>query len=638
MNASSPVLAVSNLSVGYRRRNQIIPAVHDVSFAIAPGGRMGLVGESGSGKTTVTMAVLRYLPRNAVVTGGSIELDGEDLLSMGEARLGRLRGRKIAAVYQDPGSSLNPTMTIGRQVGEVFRKHFDMDRHEADRATAEALGRVQLPSPERIATRYPHQLSGGQQQRVMIAMALSTNPALLLLDEPTTGLDATVEAAVIELVEELAKELGTALLMVSHNLPLVRYLCDETIVMKSGRLVEAGPTGQLLSTPRHPYTQALVACVPTRAHRKLSNALRAEGQPERPNGSRRAAQLERALAASDPVLEITDLVKDYETPDGMVHAVRGVSLTMRRGEVLAVVGESGSGKSTLARCVVGLESFTHGSVVIDGKSMPANHRQRDRSAGTQRPTLVFQNPDTSLNPTKTARAVLRRSLRLAGTNTSAVEKIASETELRPEHLESKTRRLSGGLKQRVAIARASVGEPSIVVCDEPVSALDVSVQAAILNLLAHRQAETGVSYLFISHDLDVVHYIADSVAVMYMGDIVERGPAQAVFSGPHHPYTAALMSAATPIGDETRRERIKLMGPTPSAYEHIDGCVFASRCPVTLADGRCTRHVPPWREGPGGKSYKCHRTPQELHDLLGLSRSTLTPAAAELVAKEHQYE
>ncbi|RJQ85458.1 dipeptide ABC transporter ATP-binding protein [Amycolatopsis panacis] len=605
MNAA---LTVSGLTVGYSSRGRLTEAVTDIGFEIPAGGRVGLVGESGSGKTTVAMAILNYLPRNATILGGAIEFDGRNLLEVSTAELTAMRGRRIAAVYQDPGSSLNPTIPIGRQVGEVFELHLGMDRRESRQAAVAALDRVQLPSPERVATRYPHELSGGQQQRVMIAMALAASPSLLLLDEPTTGLDATVEAGVIELIEELSRDTGTALLMVSHNLPLVRHLCEDAVVMRAGRVVEAGPTATLLRTPGEEYTRGLVASVPTRSHRKFTNVVRAAGEAAREVPPRRLDEIAALADSEDIVLSIKDLVKKYDTNEGVVHAIRGVDLDMRRGEILAIVGESGSGKSTLAKCVVGLESFSSGSIVLDGTEMPRNHRRRDRSAAARRPTLVFQNPETSLNPTKTARAVLRQALRLGGEDPAKVDAIGAETQLTERHLDSKTRRLSGGLKQRVAIARASAGGPAIVVCDEPVSALDVSVQAGILNLLAQRQAEAGASYLFISHDLDVVHYLADSVAVMYMGEIVERGTAEAVFAAPHHPYTAALMSASV----SAEGERIRLQGQAPSAYRESAGCIFAGRCPVALDDGSCSTTTPPWREGPGEKQYRCHRTPEEL--------------------------
>lgn len=609
-------LKVSNLSVAYRSRGHLTEAVTDVNIEIAASGRVGLVGESGSGKTTVALAILRYLPRNAVVLSGSIEVAGTNLLALSPGELENIRGCGIAAVSQDPGSALNPTMTIGRQLGEMFERHFSMDRRESVKAAISALDRVQLPSPGQVAGRYPHQLSGGQQQRVMIAMALSANPSLLLLDEPTTGLDATVEAAVVELIQDLSKDTGTALLMVSHNLPLVQHLCESSVVMSSGKVVEAGPTRRLLTQPAHEYTQKLVGSVPTRRHHKIANPIRSGGPEFLLTPEPLSREATKDLPPHEVVLSINGLVKNYYTKHGTVHAIRGVDLEMRRGEVLAIVGESGSGKSTLARCVVGLEAFDNGSLVIDGTEMPRNHKRRNRSAGRRRPTLIFQNPESSLNPSKTARAVLRQALRLAGLDPATVDQVASDTQLDQRHLESRTRRLSGGLKQRVAIARASVGNPSIVVCDEAVSALDVSVQAGILNLLAKRQLSTEASYLFISHDLDVVHYLADSIAVMYMGEIVEHGTADGVFAAPQHPYTAALMSASLTIDSDEATERVKLSGPAPSAYAQATGCIFASRCPVTLDDGTCQTTEPPWRNGTNDQKYRCHRPAEDLLQLL----------------------
>ncbi|WP_432991932.1 dipeptide ABC transporter ATP-binding protein [Dactylosporangium sp. CA-233914] len=654
-------LEIEGLTLGYRSRGRLRLALEDVSLRIGAGEKVGLVGESGSGKTTVAMATLRYLPRNAEILSGSVRVGGRDVLAADKRELRELRGRHLAAVYQDPGSALNPTMTIGRQVAEVFWQHMGKTRGEAQREAIQALERVEIPSPAELAHRYPHQLSGGQQQRVMIAMALASDPALLILDEPTTGLDATVEASVLELIDDLCSRQGTALLLVSHNLSVVKHMCDSVAVMYAGRIVEQGPAATVLATPAHRYAAGLLRAVPSLAHRKLvrpvesiAGAAPAPGGagcafrdscdaalPEcatatialRPVGPGHLARCVAPLPAtsaddqfdeititdtidSEPLLQVRSVHKSYRSPVGDVQAVSDVSFTIHRGEVFAIVGESGSGKSTLAKCLAGLETVDSGELILDGTVLPRSHkkRRRLRRLAGKRITLVFQNPATSLNPTKTVSAVLRRALKMAGADPDGSAALAEKVRLRPQHLPLKTRMLSGGLQQRLAIGRASAGSPPLIVCDEPVSALDVSVQAAILNLLAEQQRDAGAAYLFISHDLSVVRYLADTIAVMYLGEILEIGHTAAVFDGPHHPYTAALLSAATSIGAPVRNQRIRLAGSTPSMANKPTGCVFHTRCPVALPDGRCSSTVPPWQGTPSGKQYKCHLSPEQLTD------------------------
>jgi len=662
-------LSIEGLTISYLRRRRPLRVIEDLTLSIRPGEAYGLVGESGCGKSTVAMALMRYLPSNAVVDSGRIMFTGEDLLRVDEATLRRWRGSRMAMVYQDPASALNPSMRVGVQIAEVYRQHRGMDKTAAFEAAGAMLEKVRITDPGKVLRRYPHELSGGQQQRIMIAMALSTDPELLVLDEPTTGLDATVEAEVLDLVEQLRSDFDTSILFISHNLGVVGRVCERVGVLYAGRLIEEGPSEELLRQPRHPYTLGLLRCVPRRGMRK--DALRLEPIPGSlpPLGadlpgcvyaSRCPIALERCHVEPPPpydtgngrisrchyhdevpaippgeqqqatppslpsdgvvLLRVEGLVKTYGTSRASVQAVAGVSFEVRQGEVFGLVGESGSGKTSLARCLSGLVDASAGDVTLEGfKLSAAEHR---RNAELRRKVqMIFQNPDTSLNPQHSVRRILGRALRLlAGIKGRREQErrmldLASSVRLEPRHLQVRPAALSGGLKQRVAIARAFAGEPALVLCDEPVSALDVSVQAAILNLLLDVQTARGVSYLFISHDLNVVRYLADSIGVMYLGQLVDVGPAQAVFDPPHHPYTEALVSAMTTLEDlDDPRPHVKLGGPMPSPSDPPSGCRFHTRCPRFLGD-ICRNEAPPWQRDGEGHQYRCHIPPGELREL-----------------------
>ena len=663
-----PTVDIEGLSISYLRRRRPLRVIEDLTFSIRPGEAYGLVGESGCGKSTVAMALMRYLPQNAVVDSGRVTFAGDDLLGADEATLRRWRGSRMAMVYQDPASALNPSMTVGAQISEVYRQHRGMDRAAASKEAEAMLGRVRITDPGRILGRYPHELSGGQQQRVMIAMALSTDPELLVLDEPTTGLDATVEAEVLDLVEQLRSDFDTSILFISHNLGVVRRVCERVGVLYAGRLIEEGPSDELLRQPRHPYTLGLLRCVPRRGMRK--DALRLEPIPGSlpPLGadlpgcvyaSRCPIARERCHVEPPPpydtgdgrisrchyhdevptippgkqqttppppsdgatLLKVEDLVKTYGTFGNSMQAVAGVSFEVRRGEVFGLVGESGSGKTSLARCLSGLVDASSGLATFED-SLDISVSEHRRNAELRRKLqMSFQNPDTSLNPRHSVRRILGRALLLLAGVKNGRERerrsleLASSVRLEPRHLQVRPSALSGGLKQRVAIARAFAGEPALVLCDEPVSALDVSVQAAILNLLLDVQAERRVSYLFISHDLNVVRYLADSIGVMYLGQLVDVGPARAVFDPPHHPYTEALVSAMTTLEDlDGSRPRIKLEGSMPSPSDPPSGCRFHTRCPRFLGD-LCRDEAPPWQQDADGHQYRCHIPPGELGDL-----------------------
>ncbi|MDQ5828377.1 MAG: ABC transporter ATP-binding protein, partial [Actinomycetota bacterium] len=583
-------VGIEGLSISYLRRGRPLRVIEDLDLSIRPGEAYGLVGESGCGKSTVAMALMRYLPQNAVVDSGRIMFAGEDLLRADEATLRRWRGSRMAMVYQDPASALNPSMRVGAQIAEVYRQHLEMDKTAAFEEAGAMLEKVRITDPGKVLRRYPHQLSGGQQQRVMIAMALSTDPELLVLDEPTTGLDATVEAEVLDLVEQLRSDFDTSILFISHNLAVVGRVCERVGVLYAGRLIEEGPSEELLRLPRHPYTLGLLRCVPRRGMRKdvlrlepipgslpplgadlpgcvyaprcpiARERCHVEPPPPYDTGDGRISRChyhnevseippgeQQAAPPSPPtdgavLLRVEDLTKSYETSGASVQAVDGVSLEVRQGEVFGLVGESGSGKTSLARCLSGLVDASAGDVTLEGFKLSV--REHRRNAELRRKVqMIFQNPDTSLNPRHSVRRILGRALRLlAGIKgrreqEGRMQALASSVRLEPRHLQVHPSALSGGLKQRVAIARAFAGEPALVLCDEPVSALDVSVQAAILNLLLDVQTDREVSYLFISHDLNIVRYLADSIGVMYLGQLVDVGPAGAVFEPPHHPYT-----------------------------------------------------------------------------------------------------
>ena len=670
---TGPILEIDQLSISFFTRLREIPAVMDFSCTVQPGEAMGLVGESGCGKSTVALGVMQDLGVNGRVVGGSIKFKGQDLGQMTPEELRAIRGSEIAMIYQEPMASLNPAMRIGKQLMEVPMIHFGTSEKEAYARALEVVTDVKLPDPERILNSFPHQLSGGQQQRIVIAMALMSKPSLLILDEPTTALDVTVEAAVVELVKDLGKKYGTSMLFISHNLGLVLETCDRICVMYSGEAVETGSIEDVFDDMQHPYTQALFRSIPLPGADKNSRPLIAiPGNfplpHERPNGCNFGprcdyfqeglcdlgdirmqkikgndrhgsrclrineidwnapievgAQTEKP-APGEVVLKIDNLKKYYEVAASalfggankkVVKANETLSFEARESETLAIVGESGCGKSTFAKVLMGLETATEGKILLHGKEIQ-DISIEDRDTKTiSNVQMVFQNPFDTLNPSMTVGRQIIRALEIFGIGDSEAAREARMLELLDlvklprEFATRMPRQLSGGQKQRVGIARAFAGDAKIVVADEPVSALDVSVQAAVTDLLMEIQRENKTTLLFISHDLSIVRYLSDRVMVMYLGHVVELGTTDQVFQPPYHPYTEALLSAV-PIADTSiQKKHIVLEGDIPSAMNPPSGCPFQTRCgwKDQVPDGLCERDVPPMRTLAEGHQVKCH--------------------------------
>ena len=679
-----PILEIENLSISFFTRLREIPAVMDFSVTVQPGEAVGLVGESGCGKSTVALGVMQDLGVNGRIVGGSIKFKGRNLNEMSDEALRDIRGNEIAMIYQEPMASLNPAMKIGKQLMEVPMIHEGVSKEEAYARALEVVSDVKLPDPERILKSYPHQLSGGQQQRIVIAMALMSKPALLILDEPTTALDVTVEAAVVELVKDLGKKYGTSMLFISHNLGLVLETCDRICVMYSGEAVETGSIKDVFDKMRHPYTQALFRSIPLPGADKNARPLVAiPGNfplpHERPNGCNfgprcdyfeegrcnaseiamsgiegddrhatrclkfseidwdapiKAAKQFEKTEPGDVILKMDELKKYYEVAANalfggsgakkVVKANETLSFEAREGETLAIVGESGCGKSTFAKVLMGLETATDGQILLDGKNIEATAIEQRDTQTVADVQMVFQNPFDTLNPSMSVGRQIIRALEIFKYGKSDDERAQRMLELLDlvklprAFAERMPRQLSGGQKQRVGIARAFAGGARIVVADEPVSALDVSVQAAVTDLLMEIQRTEKTTLLFISHDLSIVRYLSDRVMVMYLGHVVEMGTTDQVFAPPYHPYTEALLSAV-PIADTSiEKEHIVLEGDIPSAMNPPSGCPFQTRCrwKDKVGGGLCERDVPPIRTMANGHQLKCHLDQSVLDEMM----------------------
>jgi peptide/nickel transport system ATP-binding protein len=681
--AQSPALLdVRNLSVTYDTDKGALETVRDVSFEIRRGEIYGLVGESGSGKTTLARALVRYLPRNGRISQGEVFLNGKNLGELSPQQMRRLWGAHISMVHQDPNGAINPSITVGEQVAEVARQHLGMNRSQAWDKALEMLAKVQLPDPESIARRYAHQLSGGMLQRILIASALVTNPQLLIMDEPTTALDVTTEAVILDLVRDLLQEFQTAVLYITHHLGVVARICNRVGVMYAGELMEQGSLEQVFKVQVHPYTTGLLSCVPRVDMSKLDIDLHTIPgfipRPDSlPNGcifGPRCGMVQEACRQSRPplvevapghfsaclrwdevegnlvelispatsethverpeaelVLDARNIRKHYKVsrrglsslfswkPD-VIRAVDNISVRVRRGYTMGIVGESGCGKTTLARCIAGLVEATAGDIILEKEVLPYKVSDRDPET-LKKIQVVFQNPDASLNPQLPVGQSVGRPLVLLG-NVSPeevdrkVRELFQAVNLPDDYVERLPHELSGGEKQRVAIARAFAANPTLTILDEPISSLDVSVQASLMNLLIRLQQKNGTAYLFISHDLAAVRHLSDWIAVVYLGRLWEVGPAREVFASPYHPYTEALLSAI-PIPDlDLRQERIRLEGSVPSPMDIPTGCRFHTRCPRKIGP-ICETEEPPWQNANRYHSICCHIPLDELRRIQG---------------------
>jgi peptide/nickel transport system ATP-binding protein len=686
------LLEVDGLSVEYSTESGPLRAVRDLSVSVGAGETFGIAGESGSGKSTLALAVMQYLGENGHIADGDVRFDGESLRSLSGQELQSVRGNRIAHVPQSPDRALNPSIEVGEQIAEAIRLHQNVSGREARERTHEVLADVNIPDPEYNAERYPHQLSGGMRQRVLIAMALSCNPDLLILDEPTTGLDVTTEAKILDLVADLKREYNASILLITHDLGVIAQVADRAAIMYAGEVMERGTVDRIFGAPANPYTKGLLDAVPEVGRDGDLDAI--PGQPpdlqDLPDGCAFADRCafadaacrsgtiaeesvddgsghatrcrrwetmreavdgwdgtsspddtdERTVETDDgsgasssrsatgaPLVEGKDVRKHFGEEsffdrifggDPPVKAVDGVDFEVNESETLGLVGESGCGKSTLAKTVIRLLDLTDGTVRFDGEDI-ASLEGADLKEFRSEAGIVFQHPDSSLNPRRTVHASVERPLKLF-TDLSPEERrervaeLLEQVELGAEYADRHPHELSGGQKQRVAIARAFAANPSFVVLDEPLSALDVSVQASILNLLSTLRREYGSSFLFISHDLSVVNHISNRIAVMYLGKVVEVGSKEAVFEPPYHPYTQALLSSVPAPDPDVQPERIHLEGDVPSPRDAPTGCPFHTRCPKKIGE-RCEQETPELDPAEGtadGHRIACHLDEAEL--------------------------
>ena len=649
--ANSPLLDIRDLHTDIEIRSGVVHALSGVDLHVNPGETLGIVGESGSGKTMTALSLMGLLPQGGSVSSGQIILDGQDLTKLALKEKRKLRGTKVGMIFQDPLTSLNPTMKIGLQVCEPLRVHEKLSKKEALERAVEILKRVGMPRPEVVINNYPHQLSGGMRQRVMIAMALVCKPRILIADEPTTALDVTTQMQILDLIDELHDEYQMGVILITHDLGVVAGHTDRVAVMYAGRIVETAPTKTLFTEPKHRYTSSLMAALPERALAAGTKLFSIPGAPpsltnlpvdcrfaarclwatdecragypdlsgddthtfscfhpvqegdESPaalqakldtqkNGDEAGAQ-QAPLVSSKVLLDVKEASREYESAGsgffkrdkGVVSAVDRVSITVKKGETYGLVGESGCGKSTMGRLIAGLERPSGGAIELDGRDL-ATLKGRDAVTIHRDVQMMFQDSYAAMDPRMRIDQILAEPMSIQKTGNARqiaerIMEIIEQVGLTEEILDRYPHEFSGGQLQRIGFARSLTLAPDLIVADEPVSALDVSVQAQVLNLMKDLQAELGLSYLFISHDLAVVQYMADRIGVMYLGRIVEEGPAKEVVENPKHPYTKALIdSIPVPDPEFSHDDRaIKLTGEPPSAVNPPEGCRFRPRCP-----------------------------------------------------------
>jgi peptide/nickel transport system ATP-binding protein len=671
----APLLEITDLRTEIRLKQGVVHAVDGVSIHVEPGETLGLVGESGCGKTMTALSIMQLLPNGGSITGGSITLAGQEISSFSADDMRRIRGNEIGMIFQDPLTSLNPTMTVGKQIAESVKLHRGATTEQAMDRAAEVLNLVGMPQARERIAEYPHQFSGGMRQRVMIAMALACEPKLLIADEPTTALDVTIQKQILELIDDLRLRLGMSVILVTHDLGVIAGRADRVAVMYAGKIAETTDTATLFGNPRHPYTEALFQSLPDKAAetrerlysipgmppdlmrppagcrfaprcRYATDRCRAEDPPldgeavghqfacffpvGEPEWSRARSTVEHVgphlpeldapdRDASPVLLSVEHLVKDFPVTRGAilqrrigwVSAVADVSFSIRSGQTLGVVGESGCGKTTIGRLVVGLEKPTGGAINFDGRDL-AKSSGREYRRERQDIQLMFQDAYASLDPRMRAGTVLQEPLTVQGIGSRAerrqrVAEMLDHVGLPRTSTERYPHEFSGGQRQRLGFARALMLSPKLIVADEPVSALDVSIQAQILNMMRDLQRELGLTYLFISHDLAVVRYLSSQIGVMYLGKLVEIGAADDVYLRPAHPYTRGLLDSA-PVADpaaEQAKVKAGITGELPSAIHPPSGCRFRTRCP--LAEDICAEAEPPLRSFPGtGHLAACH--------------------------------
>lgn len=659
------ILEIEHLNVSFKTFDGEFAAVRDVTLSLGQNESIGIIGESGCGKSTLAYSIMRYVASNAVVEG-AIKFKGENLLEKSEQEMGLFRGNRIAMVYQNPSSSLNPALTIGFQLDEVGIFHQKLPKEKARKASLDALKMMNIGDPKGIVRRYPHQISGGIQQRICIAMAILCRPDIMILDEPTTALDVTTEAIILDSINQLREKLHMSLIYISHDMGVINKVSDQVVVMYNGEIVEQGPKEKIFQHPFHPYARALINCMPRGGIVKENTRLNTiPGYVKRrgvvesgcPYADRcdqhtptcesllkfrqvddfHYASCDRAYAEDgeelvikkriprkripkqtqakdqEPLLELLNLNKVYGSLR-KVYAVNDISVSVKSGTVLGIVGESGCGKSTTGHMVSGLFKPTNGKILFEGKdiSLAWNKRSAETLKDIQ---LIFQNPGRSLNPSHTVEQIIARPMKRLSNIKSVAERrkqivaLLNKVDLGEEYLLKKPNQLSGGEQQRVAIARALSISPKLIVCDEPTSALDVSVQASVLNLLNDLQIDTQVTYLFISHDLNVINYLSDNIMVMYAGKICEFGTRDEVMAPPYHPYTEALLSAIPEVDPTKEKEPIRLEGSLPNPGKKQKGCPFASRCPRKVG-AICSNVYPPMVKLSDSHYYYCHIKPE----------------------------